>query len=151
MTALSDIAVCGYSQCPRQHRRTTGAGLLLGWENGVSTTHEMYELIVLLLLLSALVWQARGRASSQRAMKRLALREHERRIQQHEFVRDTSYAIRNTLTIARCHIESIHDSGVGGAVHEDTGVALEELDRIASITTDLLLNSELQRVDAISL
>jgi hypothetical protein len=112
----------------------------------VVSRHELFEIMILLVALGAIVWQAQGRIASQRALQRLAWRER----QQHELVRKTSWALRNTLTIARGHIELIHNSDVGGSVHEDTVVALEELDRIGSLASDLLIDSEHERFEVIS-
>jgi hypothetical protein len=105
--------------------------------------HELSEIMILLVALGAIVWQAHGRVASQRALRRLAWREH----QQHQLVRETSWALRNTLTIARGHIELIHNADVGGSVHEDSVVALEELDRIGSLASDLLIDTERERFD----
>jgi hypothetical protein len=109
----------------------------------VVLSHEVSEIMILLVALSALVWQAQGRLASRRALHRLAWRER----QQDDFVRETSWAMRNTLTIARGHIELIHNSDVGGTVREDTVVALEELDRIGALASDLLSKSENERFD----
>jgi hypothetical protein len=117
--------------------------LLLDLEDGVVLSHEVSEIMILLVALSALVWQAQGRLASRRALQRLAWRER----QQDEFVRETSWALRNKLTIARGHIELIHNSEVGGTVREDTVVALEELDRIGALASDLLSSSDNDRFD----
>jgi hypothetical protein len=108
--------------------------------------HELFEITILLVALGAIVWQAQGRIASERALERLTSREQ----QQHQLVRETSWALRNTLTIARGHIELIHNSDVGGSVHADTVVALEELDRIGSLTSDLLIDTEHERFEIIS-
>jgi hypothetical protein len=112
----------------------------------VVSMHELSEIMILLVALGAIVWQAQGRIASQRALQRLAWREQ----QQQQLVRETSWALRNTLTIARGHIELIHNSDVGGSVHADTVVALEELDRIGSLTSDLLIDTEHERFETIS-
>jgi signal transduction histidine kinase len=117
--------------------------LLLDLEDGVVLSHEVSEIMILLVALSALVWQAQGRLASRRDLQRLAWRER----QQDEFVRETSWALRNKLTIARGHIELIHNSEVGGTVREDTVVALEELDRIGALASDLLSSSDNDRFD----
>jgi nitrogen-specific signal transduction histidine kinase len=108
--------------------------------------HELSEIMILLVALGAIVWQAHGRIASQRALQRLAQREQ----QQHRLVRETSWALRNTLTIARGHIELIHNSDVGGSVHADTVVALEELDRIGSLASDLLIDTEHEPFEIVS-
>jgi hypothetical protein len=108
--------------------------------------HELSEIMILLVALGAIVWQAQGRIASQRALQRLAGRAQ----RQHQLVRETSWALRNTLTIARGHIELIHNADVGGSVHADTAVALEELDRIGALASDLLTDTDHEPFEVIS-
>lgn len=132
---------------------STGAVLVDHWAEGELPTDELFEIVLMPLILGAMVWHARRRAAAQRALEQLAQQERDRRLREHEFARDTSHALRTPLTIARGHIELIRDSGGGdpALLREDADVALNELDRIGRMASRLLAIAELERPDALAL
>jgi signal transduction histidine kinase len=129
----------------------TGAILVLHWYQEMLPSDELFEIVLMPMILGAMVWHARRRFAAQRQLELLAQQERDRRIREHEFARDTSHALRTPLTIARGHIELIQESEVSDLVRQDADVALEELDRIGRMASRLLAIAELERPAALSL
>ena len=129
----------------------TGAILVLHWKEDVLPTDELFEIVLMPMILGAMVWHARRRVFALRQLELLAKQERDRRLREHEFARDTSHALRTPLTIARGHIELIQDADVSDLVRQDAAVAIEELDRIGRMASRLLAIAELERPDALNL
>jgi signal transduction histidine kinase len=130
---------------------STGIIFYLHWDLGKMPADELFEIGLMPLILGAMVWHARRRVDAQRQVERMARRERERRMHEHELARDTSHALRTPLTIARGHVELIKESGAGDAVRRDADVVLEELDRIGRMASRLLAIAELERPDTLTL
>jgi signal transduction histidine kinase len=130
---------------------TTGGILVLHWRQDLLPSDELFEIVLMPMILGAMVWHARRRFAAQRQLELLAQQERDRRIREHEFARDTSHALRTPLTIARGHVELIQDSEISDLVRQDAGVVLEELDRIGRMASRLLAIAELERPDALNL
>jgi signal transduction histidine kinase len=130
---------------------TTGAILVVHWRQQTLPTDELFEIVLMPMILGAMVWHARRRVAALRQVELLAHQERDRRLREHEFARDTSHALRTPLTIARGHIELIQDADVSELVRQDAGVAIEELDRIGRMAGRLLAIAELERPDALNL
>jgi signal transduction histidine kinase len=129
----------------------TGAILVDHWRQETLPTDELFEIVLMPLILGAMVWHARRRVVALRQLELLANQERDRRLREHEFARDTSHALRTPLTIARGHIELIQDADVSELVRQDAGVAIEELDRIGRMAGRLLAIAELERPDTLNL
>jgi signal transduction histidine kinase len=130
---------------------STGVIFVLHWKHDQLPADELFEIGLMPLILGAMVWHARRRVAAQQEVERMAGRERERRMHEHELARDTSHALRTPLTIARGHIDLIRESDVTEQVEADAEVALQELDRIGRMASRLLAIAELERPDTLSL
>jgi signal transduction histidine kinase len=130
---------------------STGIIFVLHWERDELPADELFEIGLMPLILGAMVWHARRRVAAQQEVERMARRERERRMHEHELARDTSHALRTPLTIARGHIDLIREADVTAQVEADAEVALHELDRIGRMASRLLAIAELERPDTLNL
>ena len=128
----------------------TGAILVEHWRQEAIPSDELTEIVLMPMILGAMVWHARRRVAAQQELQRMAQYEHQRRLREHEFARDTSHAVRTPLTIARGHIELIKESSDDEMLQQDAGVALAELDRIGRMASRLLSIAELERPDVLN-
>ncbi len=128
----------------------TGLVFYTHWVQDELPGDEMFEIVLMPLILGAMVWHARRRVVAQRQVEHLAGMERDRRLHEHELARDTSHALRTPLTIARGHIDLIRESADDELVRRDADVALEELDRIGRMASRLLAIAELERPDALT-
>jgi signal transduction histidine kinase len=130
---------------------STGIIFFVHWQHDQLPADELFEIGLMPLILGAMVWHARRRVAAQQEVERMAGRERERRLHEHELARDTSHALRTPLTIARGHIDLIREADVSAQVESDAEVALHELDRIGRMASRLLAIAELERPDTLNL
>ncbi|MCU1678028.1 MAG: two-component sensor histidine kinase [Frankiales bacterium] len=122
---------------------TTGDALL--WAVTYQEVHpeELAEMPMMAIVFGVLVWHTERRRRAMAEVERLADTEHVLREEQREFVRRASHELRTPLAIARGHVEVVRRE-IDGEPEDDLGVALDELDRIALITKNLLALSRAQ-------
>lgn len=124
---------------------STGGILITQHIKGTVRIEELSEIVLMPAILAAMVWHARRRASLTEELKKIHAEEHERRVQEHEFARNTAHALRTPLTIARGHVELMRDQTSDPQVVSDAAVALGELDRLAQLAGDLLAITRLEQ------
>ena len=122
---------------------TTAAALV--WNVMTTDVHpeEITEVPMMAMIFGIMVWHTERRRRAMNETERLAALERVRRDEQREFARRASHELRTPLTIARGHVEVVYRELAGRHV-DDLAVALEELDRIALITKQLLALSRAQ-------
>ncbi len=105
---------------------------------------ELTEVPLMGAVFLAMVWHARRRQSAVEALARAARRER-------DFGRDASHELRTPITIARGHLELAREAVAGQAAELDVVVALDELDRLASISARLLALAAATQGDTLAL
>lgn len=122
----------------------TGVPLITHARNGVIGWEECLEIVLMAIVAALLVWHVRR---SQRVTARLetvraaeAVRARNRELTS----RFGSHELRTRLTITRSLIELVRSQATSVQVHEDTGLAINELDKALATATNLLA---LVRVD----
>jgi two-component system, OmpR family, sensor kinase len=110
---------------------TTGAAMLAPGGAGQSAV-EMTEIPLMAAVYLTMVWHARRREHALARVDRAI--EHQR-----GFVHDAAHSLRTPLTIARGHLELVHDQLADGEERDDVGVALDELRRLSAMSDRLLL------------
>ncbi|MFY9914130.1 MAG: HAMP domain-containing sensor histidine kinase [Nocardioidaceae bacterium] len=123
----------------------SGSILITQYFQGTVAIEELSEIVLMPTILAAMVWHARRRATLTEELKQIHAEEHERRVQEHEFARNTAHALRTPLTIARGHVELMRDQTNDPQVVSDAAVALGELDRLAQLAGDLLAITRLEQ------
>jgi signal transduction histidine kinase len=103
----------------------------IGWE-------ETTEVPLMSAVFVVMVWHVRRRQQALAEVARLAEAERRRAEVQQLFVRFVSHELRTPITVARGYTELVRSGSTDPAVQEDTGVVLEELDKVARITQRLV-------------
>lgn len=109
--------------------------------HGTQPRGELFEVPLMAAMFLAMVWHARRRQHAMRAVEELAESRASLLERQERFLHDASHELRTPVTIARGHLELLHD---------DTGrvdVALDELVRIDGILGRLLLLAKADQPD----
>ncbi len=112
---------------------------------------ELAEVPLMPLLLLAMVWHARRRASAQRQVEEMAEERQRSLLREREFLRDSSHAIRTPVTIARGHLELIQARLTDRVAQEDSQVVLRQLDRMCALSSRLLALARLDSGQALRL
>jgi signal transduction histidine kinase len=94
---------------------------------------EMAEVILMPLLVMAMVWHARRRETAMRAVRELSELNAALLAREHEFLRETSHAIRTPVTIARGYV----DLAAMGTSEDETAEHLEVISRQLTRTETL--------------
>jgi signal transduction histidine kinase len=124
--ALGTVAVStGYIL---DHHADAGA---IGWE-------ETTEVPLMTALFVVLVWHVHRRQQAHAETERLAESERRRAETQELFVQLAAHELRTPITVARGYTELVRTRTRDESVHEDTGIVLEELDKLARITQRLV-------------
>jgi signal transduction histidine kinase len=110
---------------------TTGAALLHATVSHHHALDEFSEVPLMAAMFLAMVWHARRRQVAVDALARASERER-------GFARDASHELRTPITIARGHAELVRAAVTGFDEERDVDVVLDELDRLAEITSRLL-------------
>jgi two-component system OmpR family sensor kinase len=106
---------------------------------------ELSEIPLMACVFLAMVWHVRRRQDAVDAQRRAGEREH-------NFMRDAAHSLRTPLTVAHGHAELLRDELVPGTqTHDDAGVMLDELRRLARISDQLLMLSSAGHADALLL
>jgi signal transduction histidine kinase len=99
---------------------------------------EMWEVLLMPLLLMAMVWHARRREAAMRAVERMAAVNHALLEREHEFLRETSHAIRTPVTIARGYVELALAETTEDEIADHLEVVDRQLTRTETLSTRLL-------------
>jgi two-component system OmpR family sensor kinase len=106
---------------------------------------ELSEIPLMSCVFLAMVWHVRRRQDAVDEQRRVAERER-------EFMCDAAHSLRTPLTVAQGHAEFLRDAlEPGTQTHDDAGVMLDELRRLARISDQLLLLSAVGHADALLL
>ena len=106
---------------------------------------ELSEIPLMSCVFLAMVWHVRRRQDAVDEQRRGAERER-------EFMRDAAHSLRTPLTVAQGHAEFLREALVPGTqTHDDAGVMLDELRRLARISDQLLMLSSVGHTDALLL
>jgi two-component system OmpR family sensor kinase len=99
----------------------------IGWE-------ETSEVPLMMAVFGVMVWHVRRRNLAVTEARRLAGAENRRLEVQQLFLRLASHELRTPITVARGYTELVRDAHQDPVTLEDTGVVLDELDKLARIT-----------------
>jgi signal transduction histidine kinase len=116
----------------------TGLLFVRAFAAGFITYDEMSEVLLMPLLLLAMVWHARRREAAMRTVQRMVEVNRELLEREHEFLRDTSHAIRTPVTIARGHVDLALSEASDPDLIEDLQVVSRQLDRTEMLSARLL-------------
>lgn len=106
---------------------------------------ELSEIPLMSCVFLAMVWHVRRRQDAVDAQRCAAERER-------EFMRDAAHSLRTPLTVAHGHAELLRDDlAPGTQTHDDAGIMLDELRRLARISDQLLMLSSVGHADALLL
>ncbi len=123
----------------------TGGILFTQYLQGLIDINEASETILMPTILVAMVWHARRRSTLFTQVQRLHAAEHDSRLREHEYARDTAHALRTPLTIARGHVELMSEHSDDPTFAADSEIVLGELDRLAQMAADLLTITKLEQ------
>lgn len=112
----------------------TAAALLHHARIGVIGFEESAEVPLMAAVFLAMVWHVRRRQAALQAMAEVASAERTRREAQQLFVRVGSHELRTPITVARGFTELLRSAHPDPRTEEDTGVVLDELDKLERIT-----------------
>jgi signal transduction histidine kinase len=99
---------------------------------------ETAEVPLSVVLASVIAVYLRKRHLALTELARIAQEEHRRIAARQILVRQISHELRTPITIARGYTELIRNHAADQVVAEDTGIVLEELDKLAQITERLV-------------
>ena len=121
----------------------TGVALTYGVtsEPGISAGQfdELTEIPLMAAMFLACVWHVRQRQRAADAAASLAASRQRLLDREHEFLRDASHGLRTPIQVARGHAELLLRDTADPSAIEDLAVILDELDRLARISDQLLL------------
>jgi signal transduction histidine kinase len=124
----------------------TGGSLLhvvLHYANGPGLD-EITEVPMMAAMFVAMVFYTERTKAATAAQQRMLERER-------DFVRDASHELRTPITIARGHIELLQDASTDPMVINDAEIALEEINRLGSISERMLILAAAEHEDFLAL
>ena len=124
---------------------TTGTLILRDAFQGTQLWGELWEVPLMSAMFLAMVWHARRRQSSLRAMESLARERAQLIERQDRLLHDVSHELRTPVTIARGHLEMLRRDPAPAA--PEVEVAMDELDRMARLVEQLLLLAKAEQPD----
>lgn len=103
---------------------------------GVEETSEVPLMAGVFLVM---VWHVNRRQEALAVVRKLAARDRQNARNQELFMRSGSHELRTPITVARGYVELVRAAHPGDdQLQEDTGVALEELEKLAELTSRLV-------------
>jgi len=130
---------------------STGAVMYIHYLDGRIDAPELFEILLMPMLLLAMMWHARRRAAAQRQVEDMAEERHRSLEREREFLRDASHAIRTPVTIARGHVELLQAGLDDSTAQEDSEVVLRQLDRMCALSSRLLALARLDSAQRLPL
>ncbi|MGZ6708625.1 MAG: sensor histidine kinase [Solirubrobacteraceae bacterium] len=124
---------------------TTGVLILHDAFQGTQLWGELWEVPLMSAMFLAMVWHARRRQSSLRAMESLARDRAQLVERQERLLHDVSHELRTPVTIARGHLEVLCRDPATAA--PGVGIAMDELDRMGRLVEQLLLLAKAEQPD----
>jgi signal transduction histidine kinase len=103
----------------------------IGWE-------ETTEVPLMTAVFLVLVWHVHRRQQAHAEAARLAESERRHAETQELFVRLAAHELRTPITVARGYAELVRTRSYDESVRDDTGIVLEELDKVTRITQRLV-------------
>jgi two-component system, OmpR family, sensor kinase len=111
-------------------------------EIGLEETTEVPLMAGVFLVM---VWHVNRRQEAIAVVRRLAARDRQHARNQELFMRSGSHELRTPITVARGYVELVRDAHPADEqLQEDTGVALEELEKLAELTSRLVTLAALE-------
>jgi signal transduction histidine kinase len=117
---------------------TTGAVLVHHAATGEIRWEETTEEPLMSAIFGVMVWHVHRRHSLLREVQRIHDVEQRRGERQQLFVRLASHELRTPITVARGYTELVRAAHHDRDTLEDTGIVLDELDKVAGITQRLV-------------
>ena len=118
---------------------TTGAILVHHAASGEIRWEETTEEPLMAGIFVVMVWHVYRRQQLLREVQRIHEVERRRMERQQLFIRLASHELRTPITVARGYTELVRSAHIADdAIQQDTGVVLEELDKVAGITQRLV-------------
>lgn len=108
---------------------------------------EMTEVPLMTVIFLVTVWHVRTRQRASDEVCRMADRERRLLESQREFVLDSAHGLRTPITVARGHAEMVREGLPSGAGRDDIDVVLDELDRLARMSSRLLILAAAEHPD----
>jgi signal transduction histidine kinase len=133
--SLALVAVAIFTFYILDHHVAIGA---IGWE-------ETTEVPLMSALFVVLVWHVHRRQQAHAEAARLAESERRHAETQETFVRLAAHELRTPITVARGYAELVRARTHDESIHEDTGIVLDELDKLARITQRLVTLMQVNR------
>lgn len=110
-------------------------------EIGLEETTEVPLMAAVFLVM---VWHVNRRQEALVEVRRLAARERQLARNQELFLRSGSHELRTPITVARGYVELVRAGHPDAQLQEDTGIVLEELEKLAVLTSRLVTLVELE-------
>jgi signal transduction histidine kinase len=117
---------------------TTGYVLVHHAASGEIRWEESTEEPLMAAIFGVMVWHVYRRQQLLREVQRIHELEHRRGERQQLFVRLASHELRTPITVARGYTELVRAAHSDESTVEDTGIVLDELDKVAGITQRLV-------------
>jgi signal transduction histidine kinase len=130
---------------------STGTVMYIHHLDGAIDAPELFEILLMPMLLLAMMWHARRRVDAQRQVEDMAEERHRSLEREREFLRDASHAIRTPVTIARGHVELLQAGLDDPTAQEDSEVVLRQLDRMCALSSRLLALARLDTAQRLPL
>lgn len=143
---LSLAAVYGYAEWRRSFLYgavavvgvVTGLPMVSLAQRGVIGWEEVFEVPLMMTILLAMAWHVWRRQRALATVQRLAAKQARAAHTQELLVRFASHELRTPITIARGYTELVRTMHHDRQTREDSGVVLDELDKLAGITERLV-------------
>jgi signal transduction histidine kinase len=128
----------------------TGAAIVRDTIEFHENADEITEVPLMAAMFVAMVWHARRHRAAVNEVQRLAEREHTMRERERTFVRNASHELRTPITVARGHAELAAGQQTDVTSAEDLAIVIDELDRLSTLSSRLLLLAAADSPDFLS-
>lgn len=111
---------------------------------GAIGIEETSEVPLMAMVFLVMVWHVNRRQEALVEVRRLAERERQLARNQELFLRSGSHELRTPITVARGYVELVRAGHPDAQLQEDTGIVLEELEKLSALTSRLVTLVELE-------